>query len=117
VSESQSVVAPVGLLLRQSHALRCKPGSDGGTTYQTGLEDGQQIGVARTHAIATRGSAQKLALNERRRVTHLSETTSKDLIIATTDLFGNDFFVNRGKIPFILRAFIRYLKGRKPPIQ
>jgi hypothetical protein len=99
VSESQSVVAPVRLLLRQSHALRCKPGSDGGITYQTG-EDGQQIGVARTHAM-----------------THLSETTSKDLIIATTDLFGNDFLVNRGKIPFILRAFIRYLKRRKPPIQ
>ena len=56
-------------------------------------QDGQQIAVARSHTIATRVSAQRLALNERRRVTHLSETTSKDLIVATTDLFGNDFLV------------------------
>jgi hypothetical protein len=34
-----------------------------------------------------------------------------------TDLFGYDFLVNSGKIPFVLRAFVRYLKGRKPPIQ
>src|SRR5206468_2732375 len=93
-SESRSVLAPVRLLLRQNHALRCKPGSDGDTTCQTGLEDGQHMGVARTHTIATRVSAQKLALNERRRVTHLSETTRKDLIISMTDLFGYDLLVN-----------------------
>jgi hypothetical protein len=52
-----------------------------------------------------------------RRVTSSSEITSKDLIIATTDLFGNDLLVNGGKIPLILGAFIGYLKHRKPPIQ
>ena len=45
-SEYRSVLAPEGLPLRQRHALRLryKPGSDAGTTRQTGLEDGQQIG-------------------------------------------------------------------------
>jgi hypothetical protein len=112
--ESRSVLAPVRLPLRQRHALRYKSGSDAGS--RSGLEDGQQIGVARNHTMATRVSAQKLALNERRRLTHLSETTSKDLIIVTTDLFRNDFLINGRKIPLIFRAFIGYLKGGKPPI-
>jgi len=43
----KSVLAPVGLLLRQSHALTYQAGSDGAsTTNRIGLEDGQHIGVA-----------------------------------------------------------------------
>jgi hypothetical protein len=54
---------------------------------------------------------------ELRRLTRPLETTSNDLIIAATDLFGNDFLVSGSKIPLILGAFIRYLKHRKPAIQ
>ena len=50
-------------------------------------------------------------------VTHLSETTSKDLIVATTDFFGNDSLVSSREIILILGAFVGYLKCRKPPIQ
>ena len=46
--------------------IKVQTGIGRGITYQTVLEDGQQIGVARNHAIATRVSAQKLAFNERR---------------------------------------------------
>ena len=115
VSESQSVLAPVRLPLRQRHALRYKSGLDAGSPI--GLEDGQQVGVARNHTMATRVSAQKLALSERRRLTRLSETTSKDLIIATTDFFGNDSLISSGEIILILGAFVGYLKCRKPSIQ
>ena len=118
VSESRSVLALVRLPLRQRHALRYQAGSDGAsTTHRIGLEDGQHIGVARNHTMATCVFAQEPALNERRQLTHLSETTSKELIIATTDLFRNNLLVNSGKIPLILRAFIGYLKDCKPPIQ
>ncbi len=51
-----------------------------------------------------------------RRLTRLSETTSKDLIISTTDLFGDDSLVSGRKIILILGAFIGYLKHRKPSI-
>jgi hypothetical protein len=40
-SESRSVLAPVGLTLRQRHALTYQAGSDGAsTTNRIGLEDG-----------------------------------------------------------------------------